>query len=99
MVEAPVENNFANEEKMVSKDDLNSSLIEILNKTSTDTSFEAFFVSIAEIILSTVKNVSKINYYLVDQNIRIIQLLGQYDLTHEFRSAIDGGEGLENLKV
>ncbi len=98
MVEAPVENISAKKENIVFKDDLNSSLIEILNKTSTDTSFEAFFVSIAQIILSTVKNVSKINFYLVDQKIRIIQLLGQYNLEHEFRSAIERGYGLEILK-
>lgn len=98
MVETPVENRSANKEKMVSKDDLNSSLIEILNKTSTDTSFESFIVSIAEIILSTVNNVSKINFYLVDQKIHIIQLLGQFDLEHKYRSAIDGSEGLEVLK-
>ncbi|MHA2304302.1 MAG: ATP-binding protein [Candidatus Hodarchaeales archaeon] len=98
MVETPVENRSADNEKYVSKSDLNSSLIEILNKTSTDTSFEIFFTSISDTILSTIRGISKISFYLVDQKIRTIQLLGQFDSRLKYISAIEGGEELEIIR-
>jgi PAS domain S-box-containing protein len=98
LVETPVENRSADNEKYVSKSDLNSSLIEILNKTSTDTSFEIFFTSISDTILSTIRGISKISFYLVDQKIRTIQLLGQFDSRLKYISAIEGGEELEIIR-
>ncbi|UCG03121.1 MAG: PAS domain S-box protein [Candidatus Heimdallarchaeota archaeon] len=77
---------------------LGTTLIDILASISVSTSFDSVFELIASLIFEEISFISKVNFYLVDHEIEIIQCLGEVDTSLKFKPGNEASYGSEIIQ-